>query len=335
MNYKKFTTLSLKTRHLYAGVFVGMGLCLALYIVSGEYDRYIAKQVRDACRKEYPFTSRTLGCITFDANSDRIHSLDAKLDAAASVYVQDGKASRVSIFVRDLTSQQWAASNENEVYAPASLMKLPLLMAYYKIGELDPSFFSERIAYAKAPAVSDSGLQDFAPADPIAVGKTYTVEDLIGHMIVNSDNAAADLLYSHINPDVFNQTAIDLGIKIPANNSTVDFVTAKTYAGIIRMLYNSSYLNRASSEKVLSLMSTSAFKGVADSVPEGIVVAHKFGERQVDGVSGSAPLRELHDCGIVYKDPNPYVICIMTEGKNFDDLLSVVKNLSALVYENI
>ena len=335
MNYWKFTTLSLKTRYLYAGVFVGMSLCLALYIVSGEYDAFQTRQLRNECRKNYPFTSGNLGCVTFDANSDRIHTLDAKLDAATSVYIQDGKATRVSIFVRDLMSQQWAGSNENEVYAPASLMKLPLVMAYYKIGELDPSIFSETIAYANAPAISNSGLQDFVPVDPIVPGQTYTVQDLVGHMITNSDNAAADLLYTHINPDVFNQTAIDLGIKIPTNSSTIDFVTTKTYASIIRMLYNSSYLNRASSEKVLSLMSTTAFKGIAQAVPEGIVVAHKFGERQVDDPNGSASLRELHDCGIVYKDPNPYIICIMTEGRDFTDLLDVVKNLSAIVFQNI
>ncbi len=320
--------------YIVAGAGVATVFWVFIYVVSGTYSYVQARYARDTCRSQYPHTSRTLGCISFDTNSERMQALNASLDKATAVYVGEGKATRVSIFVRDLVSQQWAASNENEVYAPASLMKLPLLIAYYKISELDPSIFSEALVYKKMPGFAEN-TQDFKPADPLVLGKTYTIEQVIDHMIVNSDNDAADLLYANVNPDIFNQTAIDLGINIPVNKNTLDFVTAKTYAGVIRMLYNSSYLNRDSSEKVLTLMSKTAFRGIANPLPSSVTVAHKFGEREVDAGSSMPVIRELHDCGVVYKTPNPYIICVMTEGKDFDDLLSVLNGLSRLVYENI
>lgn len=316
-------------RYVALGVVVGAGVLFFIYVVTGTRAYVVAKRARDNCRDQYPLISRTIGCVTLDDTIDRLRSLDMLLDSTTALYVKEGKAKRVSIFVRDLVSQQWAASNENETYTPASLMKLPLLITYYKISSLDPTILSAKLSYngTKSPY-----LEHFAAADTLTPG-AHTVSDLLERMMIDSDNAAATLLQSQINPEIFKQTIIDLGITLPVNQNTVDFVTAKTYAGILRILYNASYLDRDASQATLSLMSKSAFKGIATPLPSDVIVAHKFGEREVGQATG--PDRELHDCGIVYKDPNPYIICIMTEGSNFESLLSIIENLSSVVYENI
>ncbi len=326
----------LNTKHqwpyILVGFVAGAGILFFIYVATGTRAYVVAKRDRDTCRDQYPLISRSLDCITLDDNTERMHALDATLDSAAALYVREGKAKRVSIFVRDLTSQQWAGANENDVYAPASLMKLPLMMAYYKISGLDPSILSSQLQLQSADYTDT---QDFKPADPLVVGKTYTVDELIHHMIIDSDNNAADLLGNHINKDILDQTFIDLGVKIPAGGGSVDYVSAKSYGGILRMLYNAAYLDHDQSEAVLEMMTHTAFPGIAQPIPSDVLVAHKFGERQVEGANGTIVTRELHDCGIVYKDPHPYLICVMTEGTNFNDLVGVLQSLSATVYNAI
>ncbi|HVY72770.1 MAG TPA: serine hydrolase [Candidatus Paceibacterota bacterium] len=316
-------------RYVVLGVVAGAGLLFFIYVVTGTRAYVVAKRARDNCHDQYPLISRSIGCVTLDDTTERLRSLDILLDSTTDLYVKEGKAKRISIFIRDLVSQQWAASNENETYTPASLMKLPLLITYYKIRSLDPSIFSAKLSYNGAKS---QYIEHFAAPETLSPG-TYTVSDLLTRMMVDSDNAAATLLQSQINPDIFKQTIVDLGITLPVNQNTVDYMTAKTYAGILRILYNASYLNRDSSQAVLSLMSSSSFKGLAALLPQDVIVSHKFGERET--ISSAGPIRELHDCGIVYKDPNPYIICVMTQGSNFESLLSIIEDLSSLAYQNM
>src|SRR5262249_2238814 len=163
----------------------------------------------------------------------------------------------------------------------------------YKVAEVEPSLLDTKIIYTPSQLLNADS-QDFAPPDPLVVGQSYTVEQYIEHMIIDSDNNAAAILLAHIDSDVFDNTLIDLALKIPGNMQNYDFVTAKTYAAIFRMLYNASYLNRNYSQKLLNLLSSATFKGMAQSLPASVVVAHKFGEREVDNPDGTVQTRELH-----------------------------------------
>ena len=44
-------------------------------------------------------------------------------------------------------------------------------------------------------------------------------------------------------------------------------------------------------------------------------------------------IRQLHDCGIIYYPNNTYLLCIMTRGKDFKQLESVIAGISKTVYE--
>lgn len=100
----------------------------------------------------------------------------------------------------------------------------------------------------------------------------------------------------------------------------------------MRVLFNATYLNDANSEKALVLLSKATFdKGLTAGVPSTIVVSHKFGEH-VNGADGVINSVELHDCGIVYYPKNPYLLCVMTRGKNINDLQNTIKEISNTVY---
>jgi len=307
------------------GVLLGVGVAVLL---SAEG----TISLQNNCSHQYPLTSPSLDC-DYSDNAARLRALDQSFETATAQYIKEGRATRISVWVRDLESKQWAASNERATYAPASLLKLPLMIAYYKLSEIEPALLTTELPYTATENFDDTN-QNFKPAATLVVGQSYTVEQLLEDMVVNSDNNAAVSLLSHLDPTLFNNTLIDLGIKIPQATGTIDFITVKSYANIFRILYNASYINRDNSQKALALMSKSVFKGIAEPLPASATVADKFGEREVDNQDGSVRTRELHDCGIVYgKGVNPYTICIMTEGKNFDDLLSVIHDLSKLTYQ--
>jgi len=107
------------------------------------------------------------------------------------------------------------------------------------------------------------------------------------------------------------------------------------YAAFFEILYNATYLNKEMSEKALAILTKSTFNyGLVGGVPIGVEVAHKFGERIFE------EYKQLHDCGIIYKENNPYLLCIMTrgdmmEGDNFNDLAMVIKKISEQVYNTI
>jgi hypothetical protein len=76
---------------------------------------------------------------------------------------------------------------------------------------------------------------------------------------------------------------------------------------------------------------TSWVEGIKAPLPPDLVVSHKFGER-TEMAGGSVAWRELHDCGIVYYPYEPYFLCVMTKGQDFDDQRAVLRGISAVVY---
>jgi hypothetical protein len=46
-------------------------------------------------------------------------------------------------------------------------------------------------------------------------------------------------------------------------------------------------------------------------------------------------VQQLHDCGIIYRANNPYVICIMTKGLDQSVLAQVIADISKIVYDYV
>jgi len=84
------------------------------------------------------------------------------------------------------------------------------------------------------------------------------------------------------------------------------------------------------SEKALEYLSQSDYKnGLVAGVSSNIIVAHKFGERGYK----QGKINQLHDCGIIYYPNEPYLLCIMTDGRSFEDRELIIRNISQLVYD--
>ena len=265
---------------------------------------------------------KTYGVIEFRDLENTLNDYVNKITSKNSV-------TAVSIYFRDLNNGPWFGINEKADFAPSSLLKLPVMMAYFSKAQTDPSILTKKIKYEKDP----QGLipQNFKPLQPLEKGKEYTVEQLIEKMIIGSDNVALGLLEDNINGKDIDKVTLDLGIPTATDKTPENFMNVKDYSALFRVLFNASYLNRVYSEKALDILSHSEFKkGIVDSIPAGITIAHKFGERYFPG-----GINQLHDCGIVYYPNHPYLLCVMTRGQDFNDLATTIQQISAKIYSEL
>ena len=241
----------------------------------------------------------------------------------------EGKASHISIYYRDLNNGPWIGIDERANYSPASLLKVPVMLAALKKAEDDPSFLKKKFLFDRhlddvSPNILDSGL--------VQMGKSYTVEELLFKMIAYSDNDAKNLILINLPPNSIEKTLVDVGLAVPDMANQVDIMSVKDYSSFFRILFNATYLSRTMSEKALQILASADFrKGIVAGVPKGIVVAHKFGERAF----ADNNVKQLHDCGIVYSPSGPYLVCVMTRGTDYDVLDDVIAGASGIIYKNL
>lgn len=241
------------------------------------------------------------------------------------------KTTKVSVFFRDLVSGSTMSIDSQEAFAPASLLKVPLLITYYKKAETDPNILNQRF---KVSGNINTLKQNIKPEKTVELGKLYSIQELLDLMITQSDNGAWEVLLAYLRQSLseedFVGTLSDLGIIDPRKKHDEQYVTTQSYAAIFRILFNGSYLNLEMSNKALDLMSRTVFKdGIVAGVPEETKVSHKFGERK------NGDDIQLHDCGIIYFEKNPYLLCVMTRGEKLDNLKPIIAEISKMVYEEV
>ena len=241
---------------------------------------------------------------------------------------RDPDVEHLSIYFRDLNNGPWMGFNESEKFSPASLLKVPIMMAYLKKAENDLAFLKKEIIY-KEDYQEKKFIGNVESGVRLIENEKYSIEELLKDMIVYSDNDSARILLENIDQSFLEKIYTDLTLPIPGKSKEVEnFMTVKEYASFFRILYNASYLNREMSEKALEILSWSDFKdGLLAGVPNDIKVAHKFGERSLDNTV------QLHDCGIIYNKEKPYLLCVMTRGKKFEKLKWVIRIVSEKVWE--
>jgi beta-lactamase class A len=289
-----------------------------------------SSEVEEVRSPGYKFISPLLEC---EVNKDTyrlmgLNPIQQELDK----YIRSQKAAGViddaAIYFRDLNNGPWFGVNEHTAFSPASLLKLPVMMAYFKKAEIEPTLLEKKVTYEASDPLLE---QEVVPKNQIQSGQTYTIGELINRMMVYSDNAALTLLEDTIEPQLIDKVTLDLGVETATDTTPLDFMSVKGYAGLFRILYNASYLEKQYSEKALETMSKSDFKdGIVASVPENVMVSHKFGERQL-----AVNSFQLHDCGIIYWPKSPYLLCIMTRGKEYERLSSFIRQASKIVYDGI
>jgi beta-lactamase class A len=230
-----------------------------------------------------------------------------------------------SVYIIDLRSKKTLGFHEDEKYAPASLLKVSILLAYLKQMEVNPHLKSSVLRNNIGPHATIP--QYFHHKEKLTPDTLYTVEDLANRMILYSDNQAMSLLFGLLGKDVLSKTISDLGITMSYVNGK-ELISPKEYATFFLTLYDATYVNKDMSQDALALLTKSDFtRGLVAGVPSSIIVAHKYGERE------EGDIKQLHDCGIIYFPQSPYLLCVMTKGTDMKNLTETIKVVSHMVYE--
>jgi beta-lactamase class A len=259
------------------------------------------------------------------------------LNAVVSQHEQAGDITNASVYFNDLTSGQWASVNSKDKYYPASLGKVPIMIAYYEMAESSSSLLEEEGSYPTG--LPDLNLQqEIPPTNAITPGQNYTVEQLIEYMIKYSDNDAAATLTAMADQDNIASVYSDLQLPLTDNvtATTSDIMTVGQYATLFKTLYNATYLSRDFSERALQLMTETTFtQGLVAGVPSSTAVSHKYG--LVSYTSNGVPEQwELHDCGIVYAPGHPYLLCVMTKGTtSIAAQEKTIADISSVAYKDV
>ena len=314
--------------------FLGLGFLLG-YFYNGYLfgDSVSSSQLR--LQGDYQLINPLLECDFYDGFKLKpLNQLKAKLENYITSKLADNSISDIGVYIRDLNNGPWIGINEDLKFDPASLYKVPIMISYLKFAETESGLLSEQVEYDgrfdQKNNITNNDLK-------IQAGQSYTVDELIRYMIVNSDNLAASLLVDYMHDRIAREKQVmvwsELGIISPADIDQQNILSVKTFSTLFRVLYNASYLDNEMSEYALSLLaSTNYDQGLAAALPEGIVLANKFGYHINNESPSSA---QFHDCGIVYTDKD-YLICVMTKGSSSRAILeAVIQDISEISYNEI
>ncbi len=259
-------------------------------------------------------------------------SLKNTLAETISNEKRSGEVTRVSVYFRDLDLGHWTGVNENDMYMPASLIKIPVLIGYLYDGRSDANLMTTTFTYTGEN--DQTKTQDIPPTKPLRPG-AHSVEELLQSMIGESDNNAYDLLNNHLSTSTLGKVYSDFGVP-PPSDANGEIASAKIYSRFFRILYNSSFLGRVRSQTALTFLSKTSFQnGIVAGVPNGTLVAHKYAERTIKDAGGNVVKRQLHDCGIVYYPRHPYSICVMTEGSDYSKMESAISAISKTAWNAV
>jgi len=227
-----------------------------------------------------------------------------------------------SIYFRNLNNGAWFEINGKESFTPANLMKVAVLIAALKQAEENPSLLDKKIYFEKHSNPDHSQL---------AEKKSYSMKELLGYMIENSDEDATRLVMENMNRQFYTKLLTDLGItSSPDSKKTDEQMNIFDYSKFFRVLYNSSYINEEYSEFALSLLTKGAYKnGFLKNADPATVVAHHYSTLAMN--KG----QELHEVGIFYMEDQPYLLGVMTRGKDLKQLSTALSDISTMVHSTV
>jgi beta-lactamase class A len=261
-----------------------------------------------------------------ECESNRFIHLKASILNFIERQQDDNQISAASVYIKDISSNEWVNINSRISYHPGSLFKLVTLITYLRMAETDKGLLKREISYQQTGAIPHQTFN----SKTITPGNKYTIEQLLHYMIAYSDNNATLLLNQNMNITIFENIFTDLGLQKPNVHDRSYVISARDYSRFLMILYNAVYLSVSNSEYAISLLCECDFKdGIAKELPDDIKIAHKFGQAK------ESDLIELHESAIVYLKDKPYLLTVMTKGTDVSKLAGTISSISKMVYERM
>ncbi len=230
--------------------------------------------------------------------------------------------SSASIYINNLNTSNHVEYNPDELYKPEGLMKLPVLIIYLKKAKENTDYLKSKILFKEKTKVASEN-------------RSYTIEDLLNKMILDTDSDAYRILASQIEEKDYVKLFVDLFIPVNANKTKDDNLNPYSFninsiSRFLRVLYNTTYLGRNMSQYAMKLLiKNQAAHGFRKGVESQVKILSCFGKHQSNSEC------QVHEFGIVYLKNNPYLLGVMTKGKSVDSLIEIMAEISKIVYEDL
>jgi beta-lactamase class A len=226
-----------------------------------------------------------------------------------------------SMYFEDLNTGAWIGVKEDEPFMPLSLLKVPMAISALKDVERGTAYLDQKVVLDKEDIDARSGIMWEKGA-----GYETDVKELLTNLIKHSDNTALVALSRHVvSEQTYMETKLVMGLP-PLDNNTI--VSPKQYSNMLRGLYFSTYLRKPFSELTMAIMMETDFTSqIPAGVPKDVRVAHKVGVYNLEGY--------YHDCGIVFANSNPYILCVMSKNTNAAEADRVISQISRIIYNYV
>jgi len=225
---------------------------------------------------------------------------------------------KVAIGIKNLTSGETYYHQADLVMPTASLIKLGIMTAAYRLSDQSEIKLNDMVLLQKEDKVPGSGIL----TSNFSEGASFPLKDAIRLMIAYSDNTATNLVLDHIGIRTVNTILTQMGFPNTRINAKVfkgsttsiapeqtkkyglGSTTAKETIDLLELIYS----NKAATEKSCTAMIEHLKKCEdKDMIPRELTgklksIAHKIG-----AVSDART-----DAGILYFDGGPVVICVLT-----------------------
>lgn len=324
--------LSLLAATFAIGVFVGAGMVVLTSQQAGKVEA-----VPEGTDESFRFIRASVesNSTGIKRATKELKPFQYKVNALIEKTVKGGNAAAVSVYFRDLNNGNWFGIREHDKFSPKSLLKVPLMIAYFKWAESNPLVL--RTTLTSTGKRQETAQRQDNQVDKLETGKAYSVNDLIFRMIAYDDADAYALLYANLPSNRLEKIFKDLYVEYDPLKQE-DTLSLNAFAAFFRVLYNSSYLTEEMSERSLRYLSKSSFRtGMVAGIPPNVDIASKHGERNISSTTDGEEkeLSQLHEFGVIYHPNRPFLLGIMVRGEDYDQMTKTLRDITHLVYEEV
>ena len=210
----------------------------------------------------------------------------------------------VSVYGKDLTTdEKWAYEADIPLVA-ASVIKLPILVEAFRQARDGLISMDESVSIRPEQKMPSCGALTY-----LHDGLTVTLRDLCVLMIIVSDNTATNILIERLGMEAVNATMRGLGLEKTtlrrllfdaqaSSRGLENTITAEEMGQLLEMLHKGECVSPEADAEMLGILRDQRLNGKIPFFLDDLEIAHKTGED--NGIT--------HDVGIVYAE-HPLILC--------------------------
>ena len=225
----------------------------------------------------------------------------------------------LSIVAEDLTTGERFTYNSDELYHPASTMKIAVALCVAQAVGRGEQTWSTPVALTEA----DLDPEETTELDELPLGTPLTLQALVTDSLTYSSNVATHMLIRTLTPEGLLACTTRLGGPVTRGPEGSTPVTAQSVAAWWKALWQLTATAPGDAEVILSALREATYTGrIAAGTSEPETVTHKFGS--VDDY--------FHDGAIIWAD-RPYLLVTLTGGAGEGEADSVIERVANAVWD--